>query len=88
MQAAQMQSMAEQRLVDQTLRQQEQMRYDLEELRQLTEGVTDGVRAVADDSNFRVTMGQTNGMIDTFAQREEVGVAQEVTDDINDLRRE
>ena len=65
------------------------MRYDLEELRQLTEGVQDGVRAVADDSNFRVTMGQTNQMVDTFQQREEVGVAsQEVTDDINDLRRE
>jgi len=66
------------------------MRYDLEELRQLTEGVTDGVRAVADNDGFRVTMGQTNGMIDTFAQREEVGVThtQEVNDDINDLRRE
>ena len=88
MHAAQMQSMAEQRLVDQTLRQQEQMRYDLEELRQLTEGVQDGVRAVADDSNFRVTMGQTNAMVDTFAQREEVGVTQEATDDIADLRRE
>ena len=38
------------------------MRYDLEELRQLTEGVQDGVRAVAEntDSGFRVTMGQTN----------------------------
>ena len=85
---AQQQSLAEARLVDQTLRQQQQMRYDLEELRQLTAGVQDGVRSVADDSNFRVTMGQNNDMQDTFQQREEVGVTQDVENDINDFTRD
>ncbi len=69
------------------------MRHDLEELRELTGAVQEGVKnAVNEDSNFAMTMGEaqaSNGM-DTFQQREcsgDAGRAQ-VENDIDDFTRD
>ena len=63
-------------MLTQQLEQQQQMRHDLEELRELTGAVQIGVnRAVAEDGGFAMTMGRDTGVgsngYDTFQQRED-----------------
>ena len=69
----------EQMMLSRQLQEQQQMRHDLEQLRELAGSISTGVNnAVAEEQNFQMTMGQqpnSNGSIGsnglaTFQQRE------------------